>query len=55
MSGCGRPELGFFGIYVSSWNLVSADVLLTILRVVLVFIFGQRYIKSGTTAGAVKG
>jgi raffinose/stachyose/melibiose transport system permease protein len=45
----------FFGIYESSWNLVSADVLLTILPVILVFILGQRYIKSGMTAGAVKG
>ena len=45
----------FFGIYESSWNLVSADVLLTILPVDLVFILGQRYIKSGMTAGAVKG
>jgi raffinose/stachyose/melibiose transport system permease protein len=45
----------FFGIYESSWNLVSADVLLTILPVIIVFIFAQRYIKSGMTAGAVKG
>ena len=45
----------FFGIYESSWNLVSADVVLTILPVLVVFVFGQRYIKSGITAGAVKG
>ena len=45
----------FFGIYESSWNLVSADVVLTILPVLVVFVFGQRYIKSGLTAGAVKG
>ena len=45
----------FFGIYESSWNLVSADVVLTILPVLVVFVIGQRYIKSGLTAGAVKG
>ena len=45
----------FFGIYESSWNLVSADVVLTILPVLVVFIFGQRYLESGMTAGAVKG
>lgn len=45
----------FFGIYESSWNLVSADVVLTILPVLVVFVFGQRFIKSGMTTGAVKG
>lgn len=45
----------FFGIYESNWNLVSADVVLTILPVVLVFLFGQRHIMSGITTGAVKG
>jgi raffinose/stachyose/melibiose transport system permease protein len=45
----------FFGIYKSSWNLVSADVVLTILPVLVVFVLGQRHIKSGMTAGAVKG
>ena len=45
----------FFGIYKSSWNLVSADVVLTILPVLVVFVLGQRHIKSGITAGAVKG
>jgi raffinose/stachyose/melibiose transport system permease protein len=45
----------FFGIYESSWNLVSADVVLTILPVLAVFVIGQRHIKSGMTTGAVKG
>lgn len=45
----------FFGIYESNWNLVSADVVLTIVPVVLVFLASQPYIKSGMTAGAVKG
>lgn len=45
----------FFGIYEANWNLVSADVVLTILPVVVVFVFSQRYIMSGITTGAVKG
>jgi raffinose/stachyose/melibiose transport system permease protein len=45
----------FFGIYESSWNLVSADVVLTILPVLVVFLLGQRHITSGITTGAVKG
>lgn len=45
----------FFGIYEANWNLVSADVVLTILPVLLVYLFGQKYIISGISAGAVKG
>jgi raffinose/stachyose/melibiose transport system permease protein len=45
----------FFGIYEANWNLVSADVVLTIVPVVMVFLAGQRYIRSGVTGGAVKG
>jgi raffinose/stachyose/melibiose transport system permease protein len=45
----------FFGIYEANWNLVSADIILTILPVVLVYFLGQKYIVSGMTAGAVKG
>jgi raffinose/stachyose/melibiose transport system permease protein len=45
----------FFGQFQANWNLVSADILLTVLPVILVYIFAQRYILSGITAGAVKG
>ena len=45
----------FFGIYEANWNLVSADVVLTILPVLLVYLLGQKYIISGMAAGAVKG
>ena len=45
----------FFGQYQASWNLVSADILMTVLPVILVYLFAQRYILSGITAGAVKG
>lgn len=45
----------FFGQYEMSWNLICADVLLTCAPVLLVYLFGQKYIVGGQTAGAVKG
>jgi len=45
----------FFGQYQQSWNLVSADILLTILPVIVIYLVGQRFILSGLTTGAVKG
>jgi raffinose/stachyose/melibiose transport system permease protein len=45
----------FFGQYQQSWNLVSADILLTILPVIVLYLAGQRFILSGLTSGAVKG
>lgn len=45
----------FFGRYNRDWNLVCADILLTMLPIIVVFLTGQRYIISGMSAGAVKG
>ncbi len=45
----------FFGQYQQSWNLVSADILLTIIPVLIVYLLGQRFILSGLTSGSVKG
>jgi raffinose/stachyose/melibiose transport system permease protein len=45
----------FFGMYQSDWSLVSADVVLTILPVILIYLVAQRWILSGMSAGAVKG
>jgi len=45
----------FFGQFQSQWNLVSADILLTILPVIVIYVLGQRFIVSGMTAGSVKG
>lgn len=44
----------FFGQFSADWNLVSADVVLTIIPVILVYILAQRFILSGMVAGAVK-
>ncbi len=40
---------------LSNWALVSADVLLTILPVILIYIVAQRWILSGLLSGSVKG
>lgn len=45
----------FFGAYENAWNLVSADIVLTLLPVLIVFLIGQKYIVGGVSAGAVKG
>ena len=45
----------FFGQYQKSCNLVCADIMLTALPVLLVYLFAQKYIIQGLTSGAVKG
>ncbi len=44
----------FFGKMGSYWNYVFADIVLTSLPVVIVYLLGQRYIIGGMTSGAVK-
>ena len=44
----------FFGKMSSHWNYVFADIILTILPVVIVYLIGQKYIVGGLTSGAVK-
>lgn len=45
----------FFGQHNSDWQLVFANVVATSIPVVLVYLFLQKYIISGMTAGSVKG
>ena len=45
----------FFGQFDTNWNLVCADIVLTSLPVVAIYLIGQKYIISGMTTGAVKG
>lgn len=45
----------FFGQFQMKWNLVSADIVLTSLPVVIIYLIGQKYIISGMTSGSVKG
>lgn len=44
----------FFGMHFNEWNMISAVILLSTLPVILLYLFGQRYIVSGMTSGAVK-
>lgn len=45
----------FYGTYTASWNLVSVTIIFAILPILVVYLFGQKYIISGMTAGSVKG
>jgi raffinose/stachyose/melibiose transport system permease protein len=45
----------FFGRFQVNWNLVSADIVLTTLPVVIIYLLGQKFIISGMTSGSVKG
>jgi raffinose/stachyose/melibiose transport system permease protein len=45
----------FMSMYSTSWNLVCADIILTILPILIVYLLAQKYIIAGMTSGAVKG
>lgn len=45
----------FYGKYFSNWNYVFADMIITALPLLIVYLFAQKYIVAGMTAGAVKG
>lgn len=45
----------FIGKYGITWNYLCAFAVVTIIPVVLIFIFMQKYIVSGLVSGAVKG
>ncbi|RKX87809.1 MAG: carbohydrate ABC transporter permease [Spirochaetes bacterium] len=44
----------FFGQYYSDWGLALAGLILAVLPIVIFYIFMQKYIVKGITAGAVK-
>jgi raffinose/stachyose/melibiose transport system permease protein len=45
----------FFGQYAGQWNLVFANLVITVVPIVVIYLLGQKYIVSGMTSGAVKG
>lgn len=45
----------FFGQFSRYWNLICADILLTCLPVIVIYLVCQKHIIGGQTAGAVKG
>ena len=44
----------FFGKMTSNWNYVFADIVLTSIPVILLYLVGQKYIVGGLTSGGVK-
>lgn len=44
----------FFGKNTNYWNYIFADIVLTCLPVIFVYLLGQKYIVGGLTSGAVK-
>jgi raffinose/stachyose/melibiose transport system permease protein len=50
-----RGLIVFTGVYGSEWPLLAAAVLLLTFPMLVLFLFLQRYIVSGLTAGSVKG
>ncbi|MDY3919786.1 MAG: carbohydrate ABC transporter permease [Candidatus Limivivens sp.] len=44
----------FYGKNKSYWNYIFADIILTCLPVIIVYLLGQKYIVGGMTSGAVK-
>lgn len=44
----------FYSSYSKSWNLIFADIIITILPLLIVYLFAQRFMVEGMTAGAVK-
>jgi raffinose/stachyose/melibiose transport system permease protein len=50
-----RGLIVFEGVYGSDWPALSAAVLMLMVPMLVLFLFLQRYIISGLTAGAVKG
>ena len=45
----------FYGLYSRDWNYVFAALVITVLPIVILYLFLQKYIIEGMTAGAVKG
>ncbi|MFT3984670.1 MAG: carbohydrate ABC transporter permease [Lachnospiraceae bacterium] len=45
----------FYGQYSRNWNLVCADMVIVSLPIIIVYVFAQKYVIAGMTAGAVKG
>lgn len=45
----------FYGLYSRNWHYVFAALTLTVLPVMILYLFLQKYIVAGMTSGAVKG
>jgi len=48
-------SMDFVGQYISEWNIILAFFTLTMIPAILLFIYAQKHIIAGLTAGAIKG
>lgn len=44
----------FFGQYTRQWNTALAGIVITMIPIIIFYVFAQRYVVSGITAGAQK-
>jgi raffinose/stachyose/melibiose transport system permease protein len=44
----------FFGEHFNEWNLISANIVMCTLPIIVLYIFGQKYVVSGMISGSVK-
>ncbi|RCX18864.1 carbohydrate ABC transporter membrane protein 2 (CUT1 family) [Anaerobacterium chartisolvens] len=44
----------FYGTLYNEWNVIFADIVVTLVPLFIIYILGQKYIISGMTAGAIK-
>jgi raffinose/stachyose/melibiose transport system permease protein len=47
--------MDYQGEFIVAWQLILAFITLTILPTIIMFVFAQKYLVAGLTAGAVKG
>jgi len=45
----------FYGQYYSNWNYVFADIVISAIPVIVLFLVAQKYIVAGMVSGALKG
>ena len=45
----------FWGKYTNQWHLICTVIVLTLLPILILYIFSQKYIIAGMTSGAIKG
>ena len=55
IGACPLGVMQFQGQFTTGWNMIMALITISIVPVLLFYVFLQRYIVAGLTAGAVKG
>lgn len=45
----------FFGSHFNDWNMIFANIVMAVIPILILYIFGQKYIISGMMTGSIKG